>query len=79
VRGSMIEEGLVMTVRENAHQLIDTLPEDRLPDVLDYLADLQGTDGSLNPETQAAIKEGLDDIRNGRTISLEEYRRTRGL
>ena len=68
-----------MTVRENAHQLIDTLPEDRLPDVLDYLADLQGTDSSLNPETQAAIKEGLDDIRNGRTISLEEYRRTRGL
>jgi len=68
-----------MTVRENAHQLIDVLPEDRLPDVLDYLADLQGTDSSLNPETQAAIKEGLDDIRNGRTISLEEYRRTRGL
>lgn len=79
MRGSMIEEWLVMTVRENAHQLIDTLPEDRLPDVLDYLADLQGTDSSLNPETQAAIKEGLDDIRNGRTISLEEYRRTRGL
>jgi PHD/YefM family antitoxin component YafN of YafNO toxin-antitoxin module len=75
----MIEERLVMTVRENAHQLIDVLPEDRLPDVLDYLADLQGTDSSLNPETQAAIKEGLDDIRNGRTISLEEYRRTRGL
>lgn len=75
----MIEERLVMTVRENAHQIIDALPEDRLPDVLDYLADLQGTDSSLYPETQAAIEEGLDDIRNGRTISLEEYRRTRGL
>lgn len=38
----------------------------RLADALDYLADLQDTDVSLSPETQAAIEEGLDDIRNGR-------------
>ena len=67
-----------MTVRENVHQIIDTLPEDRLADVLDYLAELNDTD-ELSPETQAAIDEGLDDIRNGRTISLDEYRRTRGV
>ena len=68
-----------MTVRENVHQLIDALPEDRLADVMDYLADLQDEDATLSPETIAAIEEGLDDIRNGRTISLTDYRRTRGL
>ena len=75
----MIEERAAMTVRENVHQLVDALPENRLPDALDYLADLRDTDVSVSPETQAAITEGLDDIRNGRTITLQEYRRTRGL
>ena len=68
-----------MTVRENLHQLVDTLPEDRLADVLDYLAELQEPEEPLSAETEAAIEEGLEDIRNGRTISLEEYRRTRGV
>jgi len=67
-----------MTVRENVHRLVDALPEDRLADALYYLADLRDTNVSLSPETQAAIEEGLDDIRNGRTTALEEYRRTRG-
>jgi hypothetical protein len=68
-----------MTVRDNVHQLIDALPEDRLAHVLDYLADLRDEDDCVGPETKAAIEEGLEDIRNGRTISLAEYRRTRGL
>jgi hypothetical protein len=67
-----------MSVRENVHQLIDALPEERLDDVLDYLADLNDTD-ELSDDTRAAIEQGLADIRNGRTITLEEYRRTRGL
>ena len=75
----MIEERPAMTDRENVHQLIDALPEDRLADVMDYLADLQDEDATLSPETIAAIEEGLDDIRNGRTISLTDYRRTRRL
>lgn len=75
----MIEERVAMTVRENVHQLVDALPETRLADALDYLADLQDTAVSLSPETQAAIEEGLEDIRNGRTVTLQEYRRTRGL
>ena len=65
-----------MTVRESVHQLVDTLPEDRLVDALDYLAELGDTD-ELSAETQAAIEEGLEDVRNGRTITLDEYRRTR--
>ena len=64
------------TVRENIHQLADTLPEDRLSDVL---ADLGDAEETLSAATEAAIEEGVDDIRNGRTISVEEYRRTRGL
>ena len=71
-------EAVTMTVRENLHQLVDTLPEDRLADVLDYLAELNDT-GEVAAETKTAIQEGLDDIRNGRGITLEEYRRTRGL
>jgi predicted transcriptional regulator len=74
----IIEQEAVMTVRENVHQLVDALPEDRLADVLDYLADLQDAD-EVSMETEAAIKEGLADIRAGRTITIEEYRRTRGL
>ena len=68
-----------MSARENVHQLVDTLPEDRLDDVLDYLAELQDGEEQLSAETQAAIEEGLDDVRSGRTVPLEEYRRTRGL
>jgi PHD/YefM family antitoxin component YafN of YafNO toxin-antitoxin module len=75
----MIEERPAMTVREDVHQLIDALPEERLADVRDYIADLRDEDTTLSPETAAAIEEGLDDIRNGRTISLADYRRTRGL
>jgi hypothetical protein len=33
----MVEARTVMTVRENVHQLVDALPENRLPDALDYL------------------------------------------
>jgi hypothetical protein len=68
-----------VTVRENVHQLIDALPEDRLADVVDYLTDLQDSDAALSPEAKAAIEEGLEDIRNGRTISVTDYRKTRGL
>lgn len=68
-----------MTVRENVHQLVDTVPEERLADVLDYLAELQDGEESLSAETEAAIEEGLDDLRHGRTVTLEEYRRTRGV
>jgi len=67
-----------MTVRENIHQLVDTLPEDRLADALDRLADLHDSD-EIGTETAAAIAEGLEDIRAGRTITIAEYRRTRGL
>ena len=55
------------------------IADEQLEDVLDYLAELSEPDEPLSPETRAAIEVGLDDIRNGRTITLDEYRRTRGL
>ena len=75
----MIIESPAMTVRENVHQLIDSLPEESLAELRDCIADLQGEDATIHPESQAAIEEGLNDIRNGRTISLADYRQTRGL
>jgi predicted transcriptional regulator len=74
----MIEEA-DMTVRENVHQVVDMLPDDRLDDVLDYLAEMSEPEEMLRAETLAGIREGLEDIRLGRTMSLEEYRRSRGL
>ena len=61
-----------MTVRENVHQLIDTLPADLLDDVLGYLADLQDADDSATP----ALKAGTGAAR---TISVREYQRARGV
>jgi hypothetical protein len=72
-------KALIMTVRENVHQIVDTLPEERLDDVLDYLAEMSEPDEPLSGETRATVEEGLNDIRDGRMIALEEYRRTRGL
>jgi hypothetical protein len=69
---------LIMSVRENVHRIVDTLPEERLDDVLDYLAEMSEPDEPLSAETRAAIEGGLDDIRSGRTIGLEEYRQKRG-
>ena len=49
-------------------------------DALDYLAELKEFEDRGEPRgpSSHSKKEGLDDIRNGRTITLEEYRRTRG-
>jgi hypothetical protein len=67
----MIEKDLVLTVRENGHKIVDTLPEDCLSEVLDFPNDLRdGKQSSL--ETKVAIEEGLNDIRNGRTITPAE-------
>ena len=68
-----------MTVRENLRHLIEALPEDRLNEVLDYLADFQDEHAELAPETEQAVAEGLADLAQGRVLSLDEYRRSRNL
>ena len=67
-----------MTVRENLHQLVDTLPEERLEEALNFLDQLDDDD-TLTPEEEAAVERGLEDIRQGRTITLEELKRIHGL
>jgi hypothetical protein len=57
-----------MTAPDN--QLVDTLPKERLADALDYLAELRDGEEPLSSETEAAIEEGPDDLRHGRTITL---------
>ena len=61
-----------MTIRENVHELVDRVPDERLGDVFDYLTDAGEPDESLSAGTHAAIDEGLEDMRNGRTISLDD-------
>jgi hypothetical protein len=67
-----------MTVRENLHHLVDTLPENRLEDALNLLDQLDDDD-TLSPEEQAALERAEADFREGRTVSWEEYKRTHGL
>lgn len=47
-----------MTVRENVHQLVDTLPQDRLADALDYLADLNDSDAISATVWAAMFRNG---------------------
>jgi hypothetical protein len=67
-----------MTRRENLHQRVDTLPEERLGDVLDYL-DLLEDDDTLSPEEEEALARAEADFRQGRNVSWDEFKRTRGL
>jgi predicted transcriptional regulator len=71
-------EGFGMTVREELHKLIDTLADDQIAEVREYVDELRGEE-SLSEETLAAVRQGLNDIEHGRVMDVDEYRRTRGL
>ena len=69
-----------MAARQELHRMVDTLADEQLQDLQEYLEDLhESAEEALSPATRAAVQEGLEDIRGGRVIPLEEYRRTRGL
>jgi len=72
---------LGMTAREELHRLVDELPEPQLPEVRLFIEDLKAdADGeALSAETLAAIEEGLEDIRAGRTLSWDQIKRENGL
>ena len=67
-----------MTSREELHKIIDSLADDQIAEVRQYIEELRGEE-PLSEATLAAIREGLDDIEHGRVIDVQEYRRTRGL
>jgi predicted transcriptional regulator len=58
---------------------VDRLPERQAPVVCQFIEELQsGEDDAIAAGTLAAIQEGLEDIKAGRTISLEELERKYG-
>jgi len=72
---SAMIEANQMTARQNVHQLVDILPEGSLDDVIDYLASFSEPDEPLSPEVLAPVEEGREDLRNRRTVTLEEFAR----
>jgi predicted transcriptional regulator len=67
-----------MTSREELHKIIDSLADDQIAEVWQYVEELRGEE-SLSEKTLAAIREGLDDIEHGCVMDVQEYRRRRGL
>lgn len=67
-----------MGVKERAKALIDDLAEEDvevLIEVAERLAEWEATQELLeDPEMVEAIKQGIEQIRQGKTISLEELR-----
>ena len=70
-----------MTVREELHHLVDDLPERQLQEVRQFVEDLKTEleEEPLSSETEAAIQEGLADIKAGRTVPWEQIKRESGL
>ena len=83
-----------MAIKDRLHRLVDDLPESEISAAERYLEYLRlaGHDPVLHailtapeddePETdeeRIAVAEGLEDIRNGRVVSLDEVKRELGL
>jgi hypothetical protein len=69
-----------MTVKEELHQLIDRLPEDRLEHARELLDELGGVQLDVDefPLSQSeldCIARSLEDIKAGRTASFEQVKR----
>jgi hypothetical protein len=64
--------------RDHLRALVESLPEDVLPEAISLLTHLED-DEPLSDQERANIADGLADIREGRMISLEDYERTRAL
>ena len=67
-----------MTVRDELHTIVDELPEEELLELHEFVNDLRvGTEEeeTVTAESLAAIREGLEDLRAGRTVSWEQVKR----
>jgi predicted transcriptional regulator len=73
-----MEIEVFVNTREELHKLIDTLADDQIAELRQYIDELRGEE-TLNENTLAAVREGLDDIQHGRVMDADEYRRVRGL
>jgi hypothetical protein len=68
-----------MNIREEVIKAVETLPEETLHSVLDYVRFVQYQeeeydDQYLTTEDLDAIQRGKEDIKEGRYLTLEEYR-----
>ncbi|MBI3696977.1 MAG: hypothetical protein HY238_19355 [Acidobacteria bacterium] len=73
-----------MSFKERLHQLVEELPDAELHTAerfLEYLRSLQDEvdHEPLSQEALDAIREGQEALKRGEYITLEEYRRMRGL
>lgn len=81
-----------MSVKQTLHRLVDNLPKSELPMARRFLEQLCGKPaGSLRARKEKPdmvplsireirnIQKSLTQIRRGQTVSLDEYKRTRGL
>jgi hypothetical protein len=81
-----------MTTREQAHKLLDELPESEIEPVLEFIASRRDEDDPLvaafrdapqddepwSAEDETAAAEGRADIAAGRTVSLDQALRELG-
>jgi hypothetical protein len=78
-----------MSARENAHRILDCLPEESMAAVERFLTELVSLDPldrflrlappddePETPEEQAAVEEALRDMREGRFLSHDELKRS---
>ena len=72
-----------MTVRDELHMIVDELPEEQLLELRWILKDLKtGTaeaEETVSSESLAAILEGLEDFKAGRTVNWEQIKRENGV
>ena len=74
-----------MAIKEQLHKLVDELPESQCEEAWQLLEELRSgersdsNDERLSTATLAAMEEGLEDIKAGHTITLEELERKYGL
>jgi PHD/YefM family antitoxin component YafN of YafNO toxin-antitoxin module len=75
------EENIMCARRERAHQIIDSLSDTKIGEVLDYLEyirireELEATQEILdNKKLMESIEKGLAQFRAGEVISLDELK-----
>lgn len=67
-----------MTEREEAHLLIDRLPDETLVDLLDELRSLASETDQITDEEMAAADRGQAQIDRGEYVTLRELKRSLG-
>ena len=71
-----------MIVRDELHTIVDELPEEELLELRQFVNDLKAgteSDETVDAESLAAILEGLEDIKAGRTVSWEQVKSENGV